>query len=70
MQIVVVYMVVYLVLLLLELLGKFLQHKLLALLKVFVLVVGLSLAPVYLDSLLDLLGLQSQYSQGCWVLSH
>jgi hypothetical protein len=70
MQIVVVYMVVYLVLLSLELLGKSLQHKLLALLLVFALVVGLGFAPAHLDSLLGLLDLQSPCSQGCWDLSH
>jgi Tfp pilus assembly protein PilO len=70
MQIVVVYMVVYLLLLSLELLGKSLQHRLLTLLLVFALVVGLGFVPVYLDSLLDLLDLQSQCSQGCWDLSH
>ncbi len=70
MQIVVVYMVVYLELLLLELLSKFLQHRLHALLQVFVLVDGLGLAPVHLDPLLGLLDLQSKCSQGCWDLSH
>jgi hypothetical protein len=69
MQIVVVFMVVYFVLLLLELLGKFLQRKLLALWLVFV-VVGLGLAPVHLDPLLGLLDLQFQCSQECWDLSH
>jgi hypothetical protein len=59
MQIVVVYMVVYLVLLSLELLGKPLQHKLPGLVLVFALVVGLGYAPVHLDPLLDLLDLQS-----------
>jgi len=49
MQIVVVYMMVYLELLLLELLGMSLQHKLLVLQLVFALVVGLGLAPVHLD---------------------
>jgi len=70
MQILVVYMVVYLVLLLLELLGKFLQYILLALQLVFALVVDLGFAPVHVDSLLDLLDLQSQCPQGCWDLSH
>jgi hypothetical protein len=63
MQIVVVYMVVYLVLLLLELLGKSLQPKLLGLLLVFAFAVGLGLAPVHLDPLIGLLDLQSQCFQ-------
>jgi hypothetical protein len=69
-QIVVVYMVVYLVLLLSELLGKFLQHRLLALLKVSALDVGLGFASVHFDLLLNPLDLQSQCFQGCWDLLH
>jgi len=45
----------YLVLLLLEFLGKSLQHKLLVLQLVFALVVDLGLAPVHLDLHSDLL---------------
>jgi hypothetical protein len=52
MQIVVVYMVVYLVLLLSELLGKFLQHRLLALQMVTALDFGLGFATVHFDPLL------------------
>jgi hypothetical protein len=70
MQIVAVYMMVYLELLSLELLGKSLLHKLLVLQLVFALAVGLGFALVHPDSHFDPLGLQSQCSQGCWDLSH
>jgi hypothetical protein len=63
-------MMVYLVLLSLELLVKSLQQKLLVLQLVFALDVGLGFVPVSLDLHSDPLGLQSQYSQGCWNLSH
>ena len=70
MQIVVVCMVVYLVLLLLEFLGKSLQHRLLVLLKVSALGTGFGFVSVHFDLLLDTLDLQSQCSQGCWDLLH
>jgi hypothetical protein len=60
MQIVVVYKVEYLVLLLPELLGKFLQHRCLVLLQVSALDSGLGFAAVHLDPLLGPLDLQSQ----------
>jgi hypothetical protein len=70
MQIAVVYIMVYLELLLLELLGKSLQRKLLVLQLVFALVVGLGFAPVHYDPLLGFLDLQPQCFQGCWDLLH
>jgi hypothetical protein len=66
MQIAVVYIMVYLELLLLELLGKSLQRKLLVLQLVFAHVVGLGFTPVNLGPLLELLDFQPQCSQGCW----